>query len=38
MNLVQSAYYYQVKSKGKALEKERQDADLKDLIYGGVIG
>ena len=32
MNLARSTYYYQVRNKKKALEREKQDADLKDLI------
>ena len=32
MNLSRSTYYYQVRNKKKALEREKQDADLKDLI------
>ena len=32
MNLARSTYYYQIKNKKKALEREKEDADLKDLI------
>ena len=32
MNLARSTYYYQIKNRKKALEKEREDADIKDLI------
>ena len=32
MNLSRSTYYYQIKNKKKALEKEKKDADVKDLI------
>jgi len=32
MNLARSTYYYQIKNRKKALEKEKEDADLKDLI------
>ena len=30
--MARSTYYYQVRNKKKALEREKQDADLKDLI------
>ena len=32
MNLARSTYYYQIKNRRKALEREKEDADLKDLI------
>ena len=32
MNLARSTYYYQVKNRKRYLEREKQDADLKDLI------
>ena len=34
MNLARSTYYYQIKNKQKTLEKEKKDADIKDLIDG----
>lgn len=32
MNLARSTYYYQLKNRRKVLEKEKEDADIKDLI------
>ena len=32
MNLARSTYYCQIKNRKKALEREKEDADLKDLI------
>ena len=32
MNLARSTYYYQIKNQKKFLEKEKKDADLKNLI------
>jgi len=32
MSLARSAYYYQMKNRKKALEREKKDTDLKDLI------
>ena len=32
MNLARSTYYYQVKNRRKVLEREKEDADLKDMI------
>ena len=32
MNLARSTYYYQIKNRKKALEREKEDADLKDMI------
>ena len=32
MNLSRSTYYYQIKNREKALEREKKDTDTKDLI------
>ena len=32
MNLSRSTYYYQIKNRKKALEREKKDTDIKDLI------
>ena len=32
MNLARSTYYYQIKNRKKALEREKEDTDLKELI------
>ena len=32
MNLSRSTYYYQIKNRKKALEREKEDMDIKDLI------
>ena len=32
MNLSRSTYYYQIKNRKKAFEREKKDPDIKDLI------
>ena len=32
MNLARSTYYYQLRNKKKALEREKEDTGIKDLI------